>query len=195
MIEQNYPIIAEVNSLLKSIAAFFKNRWVRNICFWVFLLYQRLLNPVDADILPWYLYYGLLLLNIATFVLVTCINNFVLIPAFLAKKKYLLYILSAVVLSYAAAFTDTAILKYEHVIYPRLNIFSVSIVSSPLSHQLTFGAIYKEMNTIRALMQALIIGFTGVWYLNAYNQKEKMMDEIVRKQVQTELTLDRKSVV
>lgn len=185
--EEKYAIIAGLNQVISKVVHFFKSRLGRNICFWMFLLYKRLLNPVSPDIVPTGIYYALVLVNISGFILLCYINNLILLPRLISRKKYLLYILSAIALSYLGAYAETALLKYQHVYYPKLQMFTVSIVASPMTNDLSLGAIYREMGTVRVLVQAFMIGFTGFWYINAYTQREKLMDEIVKKQVETEL--------
>lgn len=145
------------------------------------------MNPYPPETLSNFTYYLLVLGNLSCFMMVVYLNNLILVPKLLIRKKYLLYFALAILLAYASALSYTFLLKYEHVHFKQLEIFKVSIVSSPITENLSFMATYREMNSVHAVMMAFIIGFTGMWYINAYAQREKLMKEIVQKQRETEL--------
>ena len=174
-----------MNSLLKKLFKPLTGRLARNIYFWLSLFLIKLGDPRDS--LSPELYYSLLLFNLCFFIILCTSNTILLIPRLLARKKYFAYVIGSLASIFIFAFLYTWWLKFLMVKFPGIDVFDVSVVSSPLTTELSVASIIVEMQTDFFVMLIWYFGFTGMWYMNDHARKEKLMEEVLKKQIETEL--------
>jgi len=148
-------------------------RVARNIYFLLVVLVPKITSTPHK-------YIGISILLDSISLILLYLNNFVLVPYLLAKKRYLLYFPIALVT--AAAFA---------LIYAYLQSTPIAIaagegtrVLTPGGHKLTFSEIWAFMLLVNIFQ---IIIFTVLWYLNDYQRKRAELTGVKKKQMETEL--------
>lgn len=174
-----------LKAIIPRIPASLTGRVARNIYFWLYMVISKAMGT-DSD-LPAGLFYGLLVFNIFFFIIPCTVNNFVLIPYLLRKKKYLLYIGSFWCLVFFFAFTYTFWLKLLMVKIPGIDVFDVSIEAPKLTNDMSWHMVLEESWSPFWIFLAIVFSFTGMWYINNYAHNERMAQAAVKKQVEAEL--------
>lgn len=150
-------------------------RAARNIYFILFLLYARLETLKHTP--DRYAFLALLALLLAA----PYINNFVLIPRLLSKKKHLLYLLSTIACTvlFSFTFTKTQIYLLQHI--HGLQYYTISPLPIETKNTPSLYAGY--------LVLAFFINiiFTLCWYIMDYRKKQEELSEVKKKQTETEL--------
>ena len=164
---------------------FLSSRLARNVYFWTILTFFK--DSLTSSKLDSCLYLFLLIINISIFIIICTVNNLVLVPYLLRRKKYFLYVLLTLSIVFVSAFLYTLWLKYLTLRLPNTEIFEVSIVVPALTGTLTVDSILSEMKTIFYFMLELVFSFTGMWYINSYTRNEKLAQQAMKKQLETEL--------
>jgi len=164
------------------------SRLTRNIGFWLFILYIKQGDFDQNLVYPESWYYGLMLFLLLFFISVAYINSFFLVPALLLKRKYFLYFPLVILFVFSMAFIYTFLLKCILLYLPGMDPFQVSIVSSPLSKNMAFPHIIKDMQINFWVMSIMVFIFTILWYSNENIRKMKQMQETINKHIETELT-------
>lgn len=172
-----------MRTILKSL----NGRVARNIFFWLitgFLFYG--LNA-GADAYPKHVYMTYKFFSILLLVTLTYINNLVLVPKLLARKKKSWYFLSAGALLTIMAAGYVLLFKTMLQRYPNIKIHEVSIITSPVSDSWSLYAIAEEIPTFVFGLLIWLAAFTMAWYMQGYAKQEQMAKDAAYKQVQAEL--------
>ncbi len=112
------------------------------------------------------------------------LNNLVLIPRLLAKKKYILYPISVMLLTLLASFLSVALLEFQRAHHPGISPFKsvwIPFAHEALAEHDTLVAIHVFMFLVYILI------FTLCWYANDYSRKQKEVQRVKQQQTETEL--------
>ena len=157
-------------------------RIARNIYFWAFMIYSRL----DFDNSRWQtIFTGILFLLL---MILAYVNNLLLVPRLMARKKYLLYwiVYSAMtfILSLGYIYTLKIMVHY----FPSYTVGRVSTISNTASGNLSLSSALSEQTTYFWVMFTLGCIFTMCWYVMDYARQQKLIETTTKKQVEIELT-------
>jgi len=173
--------------ILRNIAKISRGRLARNIYFWLFVaLFMYVLND-NADQYPKTVYLGYKAVTTCLLIIITYTNNLLLVPFLLVRKKYILYILSAIILMILISFGYVALFKNMLSIHPGIKIYEVSIITSPVGPEWDMVTIADEIQTFMFAMFMWLIIFTLAWYANDYGRQEKLAKAAAAKQTEAEL--------
>jgi two-component system, LytTR family, sensor kinase len=163
------------------------SRLARNIYLWIVILYLVLDNDSEGRVYDAEVYYkGVFITTLIIFVF-TYINNLLLVPRLLAKKKTALYFLTASLslLFFSIVYVASIKLFIEH--YPKVRTHQISLITSPLTTEWSTQMFYWETQSfIFGLFMWMLI-MTFAWFTNDYMRQQKMLEQIKQEQVTTEL--------
>lgn len=174
---------------MSKLSASLRSRIARNIYFWIIvvLFMLALNNYVDAYDRSVYLTFkGITVIMLFA---LTGLNNFFIIPKTLAKKRYGVYLISALLLIVLFGLLYVLLFKVMLHYYPKIEVYEVSILTSPISGDWTVSAFVREVPTFAFGLLLWIMIFTMAWYMNEYTEKEKQVEKAKKKQLETELRL------
>lgn len=165
-------------------------RLARNIYFWVIMvLFILALNDSTATAYPKHIYLSYKFTTLVLFAILVYTNNLILVPKYLTQRKRGSYFLSATILllSIATAF----VLLFKHMLntYPKISIYEVSILTSPVNTDWSLSTILEEIPVYAFGLLMLQFAFTMAWYMNAYAKQERIAREAAHKQTQAELSM------
>lgn len=179
---------------MKQFSKWLGSRLARNIIFWlvVFLFVMELNNNThsyDKSV-----YFFLKVITTSLLLLLTVINNFVLIPRTLAKKRYWTYGVLAILLVFLFAVIYVLLFKQVQIVYPYMNVYDVSLLTSPVGSSYSLSEILFEVQSFAMGLGIWVAAFIMAWYMNAYNEKERQVTLALQKQTETELSLLRNQI-
>lgn len=171
---------------ITSITETLKSRLFRNILFWSIVFYFLVNNHAPYQY-PAFWYYFLPVLSLGTIMLIVYVNNLYLIPQFLRKKKRKEYILNLLGLSLVVALIYTCLYRYFLQVFPLIKLYEISPLAITIHKPWTPFIIF--IDTISYLIGFLFwtFLFTLSWYTNNYFTQEKNIEDIKKKQTETEL--------
>lgn len=178
----------------KKIFAALSSRVARNIYLWAVLLYVVLgtnytneqhyhYGIIQSPWYPWVIVIGTLLQMALLYV-----NNLLLVPRMLARKKYRQYFLSAFLLLAIVSIVYTTGLK---IVKSHLNVDHLQqpgFVSAPVSTQWDFLSLRVETESYFFGNVLWVLVFTMAWYMNDYSRQQKLAEHARKEQVMLELT-------
>lgn len=157
-------------------------RLARNIYFWCWMIYMRLeysYTPLKVALTA--LLFGLLALLFYG-------NNLLLIPRLLAKRKYARYLLFYALLVLIVALFYTATLKAVAHFRPDIKDWMISpLVTSRETPELSLPSLLREMPGYYFVLFCSGLIFATSWYVMQYRQLRHQVEDISKKQLQTEL--------
>jgi len=172
---------------IKNISRLLRSRLARNIYLWAMILFFAFNNDVEHRTYPAYVYTRGILCTTALFMLFTIVNNFIVIPRTLARRKYLLYAAWIAFSVFLFSFCYVILLKYFVSHYPKIEIHQISFMSTIITTKWTWAAIGEEMGIFFSGYLMWITALTMGWYVNDYTRQQKLLDEVEKKQKETEL--------
>ncbi len=183
-----------MSTLIEKISKGVTTRLARNTLFWIIvIIFVYDINSAtyvyDKSI---YLRYKLLCT--AMLFIMTYINNLLLVPELLAKKKRILYIISAATLLFITSAVYILTLKKIQASYPEIHVYDVSILTSPISADMSLAGILEDIPTFAFGLGLWLLIFIMAWYMQDYAKQEKIAQEAAHKQTQAELNMLRNQV-
>ncbi len=169
------------------LVSFIGSRLALNIYFWVFLFVLKCSDADDQLAYSPFFYYSLMLFYMGFFVLLSYVNNLVLLPTFLFQKKRWQYFLSAAVLLFIIAFVYTFLIKWLPTVFPGLNALDMSIIMSPVTQDMTIWGILEDMPSYLSMMVVWTILFTLLGFYHHSMAKTKRLEALVNKHREAEL--------
>lgn len=178
---QDYIFFCCMNIPVKNISDALTGRLARNIYFWLFLLWLRANEARSWEHLllilpPW-------LLLMAMF----CLNNFLLVPTLLYKRRISAYFASVIPVVALTAILYTITLKLELRHFAGYVVNDLSFIIDYVSNDFNIRSILTESASYFFSCVLLVIILTGAWYVNDYIKQQKKMEEIEKTQAQAEL--------
>ncbi|HLO71576.1 MAG TPA: histidine kinase [Flavipsychrobacter sp.] len=163
------------------------NRLVRNILFWVAMVYIVWNNDTQNKVYSSDVY--MMGIAITTFILIayTYTNNLWLMPLYMRPKKYKAYTWRAALLTLVTAAVFIFALKVLLMRYPLLRIHHISVFSTVVDTSRTAEQILYEINTCFWGLTVWLFLISTAWYMNDYSRQQKVLEAAQRKQVETEL--------
>ncbi|MFN4247522.1 MAG: sensor histidine kinase [Flavipsychrobacter sp.] len=163
------------------------NRLVRNILFWVAMVYIVWNNDTQNKVYSSDVY--MMGIAITTFILIayTYTNNLWLMPLYMRPKKYKAYTWRAALLTLITAAVFIFALKVLLMRYPLLRIHHISVFSIVVDTSRTAEQILYEINTCFWGLTVWLFLISTAWYMNDYSRQQKVLEAAQRKQVETEL--------
>lgn len=169
-------------------------RFARNVYFWFFTLYfafelnknNELHTPRGIIQKPEYLYFmfgGALIYMVMLYV-----NNLVLVPKFLPKRKYTLYFLSSGAWIALISICYAVFAKYMYQYIDVDHLQHPGYVSGIISHTWSVPVILDESQTYIVGNFFWVLLFTMAWYTLEYLKQQKRLTEIEKKQIELELS-------
>lgn len=189
-----YDFICTMSQLLQSLRGAFDSRVGRNVVFWICMfLFLYSLN-LSTQTYPGWVYLIYKIITTLMLLIMSAINNLVLIPRLLLRKKRAAYIISAFMLTmlvsigYVFLFID---MQYR---YPGIEIHQVSFVSSPVTKDWTWTTILEDTPVFAIGLGMWLAVYTMAWYMQDHARQRKLAKEALHKQTETELSLLRSQV-
>lgn len=164
------------------------SRVALNIYFWLVvlnLMINNINNHNKAYSFQWYLLF--ISVNLFLLIILLYTNNLLLVPRFLARKKWKTYLAILIPFSFVIAFLYTAFQKYIAKHFPLIEINQVSFISFPVSAEWKWEIVVDEVINFYFPLILLLFLFTALWYMHDYSKQKKLADELVKKQTETEL--------
>lgn len=173
--------------LMQKLFQLLGSRLALNLYFWLFLFGIKHSDADDQTAYSPVFYYGMMVFYMAFFAVVSYVNNLILLPQFLLKRKRLLYFGSAFLLVFVIAYIYTFLMKWLPMVIPGFDSMQVSMVMAPVSNDLSPLGILDDMQTYFFCMAIWTTIFTllGFYHHNAH--KLKAMQEALNKHRETEL--------
>jgi two-component system LytT family sensor kinase len=163
------------------------SRVALNIYFWFFLYAIKLGDADDQTAYSPGFYYGMMVFYMLFFALLSYVNNLVLLPVLLFRKKRLLYFLSVLLLIFCISFVYTFFIKWMPIVFPGFDSMQVSIVMSPGNTDISVAGILADIETYFFSMLIWTIIFTMLGYYHFATAKTKRLEEQINKHRETEL--------
>jgi len=180
-----------MKSFFNGVIKFLKSRLFRNLIFWVLYIYN-FTETAGAEPLPYSIHtiWFLQSFNFIFLAIVAYTNNFILVPRFLAKGKFVVHwslvIVNTFLWSYLLVGTMAIILPH----YPKIPGWALSPLSLKVYSGKWSAAIIMKSSLYYfiSLMLVWVPSFTMAWYVNDHSKQKKISQEAQRKQAETELT-------
>lgn len=174
---------------MSKLSASLRSRTARNIYFWVIAILFIFDVNSHADTYPKSVYLSFKACSIVLLFILTWLNNFVIVPKTMGKRRYALYIVSALALVLAFGALYVLIFKVMLHYYPGIEVYEVSILTSPVTTDWSAATFIQEVLSFAFGLLIWVVVFTMAWYMNAYTEKEKQVEKAKKKQLETELRL------
>jgi two-component system LytT family sensor kinase len=163
------------------------SRLARNIYFWVVLFAIKREDIDDQHVYSDTFYYTVMIGLLLFFVALTSINNLLLVPRLLARKKWYFYVPASLAFTFIMAFAYTALLKFLEVTFPGISTPDLSIIMDPVTKDLSFRTILDEMQTYFFFMVILQLIFTLLWFSNESVRRNRELMEVISRHREAEL--------
>lgn len=167
---------------LKKTLRLLYGRLALNIYFWAFIILLR----IDADA-PFWVHVYEALLYVVTIALVY-LNNMVLIPRLLVRKKYPGYFSLIFLATLIASCIYWLLVHHARQTHPdtAANAYSIVVTGSWRAgyHYLNY---LNEVNACFSYLASFVVIFTMAWYMRDYSRQRRLAAELRQKQLETEL--------
>ena len=170
------------------------SRLALNVYFWIILFAIKQSDADDQFAYSKMFYYGMMVFYLSFFILISYVNNLILVPRLLFKKKKGLYFASVLAFLFAVAFVYTFLMKWLPMVIPGLDSMQVSIIMSPVSQDLSVFGILEDIQTYFAFMVVWTTLFTLLAYYHYSIQKVKQMEDALNKHREAELNFLRNQI-
>ena len=172
-----------MKAVFQKIIKVLNSRLARNI---YFITAWLMSSKIDFSGPRWKLFYASAVFSYVPIQLY--VNNFLLVPRFLAKKKYLLYSISIVLFTCCMAFVYAVTMKSMIYFHPGAKEGDVSLfLTSRIDGNFAFAAIVQQMQSYFGILLIMTFIFTMAWYMIDYSRQQKMLEEAKQRQLETEL--------
>lgn len=166
----------------------------RNVIFWLCVFaFLCSINLSEQVYNPW-LYVLYKALSISILAVMSTVNNLILVPNLLVRKKRLLFILSAMLLTIITACVYVFLFLDMKQRFPEMEPYQVSIITSPITQDWTWTSLLQDVLVFTVGLDMWIVSFTMAWYMNDYARQQKLAKDALLKQRETELSLLRNQV-
>jgi two-component system LytT family sensor kinase len=172
---------------LQRILSMLGSRLARNVYFWLCLFLIKYSDIEDQYAYSNAFYYSVMIFLMLFFVVLTYVNNFVLVPKLLVKKKWYLYVPAMLAFSFVMAVSYIITLKALQHSFPGISTPDLSIITTPISSDLTFNSVMEDLVWFYPSMVIWCIIFSLFAYYNESSLKVKLMQETINKHRETEL--------
>lgn len=172
---------------VKKIIRALGSRIARNIYLWLVILYFVFNNDTEKRAYPGQVYTIPILITTLLIFLITYFNNLFLVPKLLAQKKRKVYFIVAAIAAVAFSFLYAITLKIIITKYPLIEVHQVSLISTPITTEWTLFRVWDESQTFLFGLLLWLCVMTMAWYLNDYSRQQKLVEEVQKKQVESEL--------
>lgn len=172
---------------IKHASKWLSSRIALNIYFWTFLFILKQGDADDQHAYSTAFYYAVILFYMSIFAGLVYLNNFLLVPKLLFRKKRLFYFLITTILVFITSFLYTYLLKLLPKIYPGLNSLEMSVIMDPTSDDMSFWGVVNDMQTYFAFMIVWVLVFSLSAIYHHSKQKMQHMQEAINKHREAEL--------
>ncbi len=181
--------VITTNKVLKALGA----RLARNIYVWVIQLYLVLeINKANEQahhhgIIYTRWYWWVIAIGMLLQMILVYVNNLLLIPALLARKKRVQYFVAVLALATTISIIYTIGLKVAktHIDVDKLQ--QMGMVTGPISTDWSFRTVLDEMQTYLTGNAMWLFVFTMAWYMNDYARQRRLAEQALRQRTETEL--------
>ncbi len=171
-----------------------KGRLGRNVLFWAIVAFFIATLNSSANDYPLKVYALYKTITTVLLFLLTCTNNFFLIPKTLAKKRYWLFFTGLIFELAIFSISYLLVLKQMVGMYADIEVYEVSIITSPVSTDWSFGAFFDEGISYAFGLLMWLAVFTLAWFANDRINKERIAKEAEKKRLEAELSLLRNQI-
>lgn len=169
-------------------------RAARNIYFWVIVAaFIYVLNP-DGNEYPRSVYNNYKSVTTVLLIIMAYINNLVLMPRLMAKKKHWQYYLAAFGLCLITALAFIIVMKDMMVKYPLISVHEVSLITFPINDEWTAKAIAEDTLGMAFGLGLWLVIFSMAWFMVDHTKQQRLAQEATNRQLETELSLLRNQV-
>ncbi len=170
-----------------NIISIINSRLVRNILFWVAMIYIVWNNDSKNKIFPVSVYITGIAITTSILMTYTYINNLWLMPAYMRPKKYGAYAWRAALLTLITATVFVLSVKAFITRYPQVSIHHISVFSTVLDTSRTLEQVLYEIGTCALGLLVWLFIMSTAWYMNDYARQRKILEATQHKQLETEL--------
>lgn len=163
------------------------SRVALNCYFWILLFLIKHSDADDQYAYPLWIYHSIMLLLMLFFVILSYVNNLVLLPKLLFAGKRLLYFLVVPCWVFLMAYAYTFTLKYLPMVMPGMNSLEMSLVMDPFTNDLSPMGILADIQTYFAMMVVWVTIFTLLAFYHHNNSRLKTLQAAIAKHQETEL--------
>lgn len=176
-----------MRAFIKKINKVFGGRVARNLYFWLLLILIKYSDSHDQSAYPRAFYHMWMVVLMLFFAALTYINNLLLVPELLHKKRRTAYFVSVFLVTFAIAYAYTCMMKALPVVFPGFNAMSVSMVMSPVDSDFSFPAVMSDMQSYFVIMAMWVTIFTLFWFFNRSGERIRNMEEEIGRHREAEL--------
>jgi len=164
------------------------SRLSRNLIFWtLFLGFWLYEERIPNDYAPgWYAMFRGIMFSLV--IILSYFNNLFLVPKFLARKKYWMYIGLVIAFGYFISFClalSFNIMMHE---FPKMHIYNVSFITTDVPVSYTLKAMMEGAQNYFFFLLTWVCMFNMAWYMTDYARQQSVIEETRKKQMETELT-------
>lgn len=163
------------------------SRVALNVYFWLILIVLKYPDADDQHAYAPAFYYGMMLFFMLFFAVLAYVNNLLLLPRLLFRGRRVWYLIVAFLLISLLAFTYTFFIKYLPEVFPGFDSLESSMIMSPVSKELSVGAIIEDMQTYWFMMVIWATLFTLLGYYHYNAKRVRDMEVKIAQHQQTEL--------
>lgn len=175
--------------LIKDFWHILSGRVARNVYFWIgTAIFMYYLN-FGADIYPRSAYLKYKVATTFLLFALTCLNNFWLVPRTLGRRKGWWFVFGMIAETILFAVFYVLLIKNMLASYPDMEVYEVSLITSPVSTDWAFSAFVEEVPTFAFGLVLWVAAFTMAWYMNEYRKQERLALEASQKHKEAELHL------
>jgi hypothetical protein len=180
-------------ALLKRLRKIFFGRIARNIWFWLFILYTAHGYNVGNDAHD---HYGLVASRpyipvMAAMLLLQCtlmyVNNLILVPKLLARRRALLFVPAALGLCLAIGFLTSVTMKLAAPFMQVGHLHHASLTQTIVSKTWGLESLFGETKSFAFSDVFWLVAFTLAWYANDYMRQQRALRESEAQRIRTEL--------
>lgn len=172
---------------VKQWVSLLSSRLALNLYFWLFLFLIKQSDADDQFVYSKPFYYAVILFYMSIFAGLGYLNNLVLIPKFLLRKKHFLYFVWIIIAVLLSSFSYTFLLKLLPILYPGLNSLEMSLIMDPTNNDISFWGIVNDMQTYFSWMVVWVIIFSLLAIYHHSVKKMNQMQEAINKHREVEL--------
>ena len=181
-------------SVFKKILLALGSRVARNIYLWAILLWFTHETNLGNErgyhhgIIRSSWYWWVILSGLVLQMVLVYVNNLLLIPRLLVRKKRWLYIISVCSLILVVSIIYTVGLKIANQHIDISHVQQLGMVSGPVTNKWTFLAIADELQTYVVGNMLWVLVLSMAWYMNDYARQRRIAEQALSRQTATELS-------
>jgi sensor histidine kinase YesM len=159
----------------KKLVKLIGSRLFLNCLFWLMIYLIKSPSANLFDNYPAWVYHGLIVYFLFLLAVLSYFHNWFILPNYFFTKRYIVYFVSSIVWLFGVAYFYVFSIKWFSINFPGLEAMRMSVVMSPLTPNLGFASVLKEIQTYFFVMLMWLFIFA---LLGIYHQTKKTMQSM-----------------